>query len=534
MVADFPGGVSDQLARALWSAYTALSLLRRSSAIALLENAVDSTDSRYLLSGDSNYLLGTAFLLRNIPLISLQTTHHLWFRGERTLSVPVVNESSRPVHQMILTLGACHEAPNGRLGAATNDGRGVRLVHLRWKTRLRQLAPLGAGRMRMIKVNLRTVGRVEDHPLLFLVPRIKCKYGHRAFRLTRDEFPESMTVKMLPSRSALLKIIEHTRRRANTHEDLIRLLRERVRKDFNVALSPPESEQLYRAFFPDAVTQWLQQFERSDRPLIQKLVDSIVFYRTDDMRQRFKQALLRPGFRDQAQQAIFVGVGEHEGKSGPHLLMYVKHAYKRAFPEKQSDEIKRRFTHPAELPESIWRSQVAPFPINCVVFVDDFFGSGKTVCKFLAKFSQSERDVYRWIWRKEKYLLAISGFQDGRDEIVKRFPELEDRFIVSRLLRNCDKAFSPKNSKIFRSDDERKRAEHVCRKIGEEILRERARRENLTDKERKAMALGWDNDQALIRFEHNTPNNTLPIIWEGEKFGKYKGKRWIPLYPRHD
>ena len=530
----FPGRVSQNLGMALWSAYTVLSLLRRSSAIALLENAIHDDRqmaefSSNFLSGDPYYLLGTAFLLRNIPLMSLDTTHQPWFRGERALSVRVLNESARPVKRAIFDVGACCESPKGLLGAATNDEQGMRLVNLQCEIRSEDSAPLRAGEMRIIKVGLRTVGRVGDYPQLFLIPRIKCNYGGRVFRLTREYFRQPMILQMLPNRSTVLRIIEETRRKAATPQDLSRLLREELKDNFDVELSPAESERLYYKFFPDAVARWLQQFELSDRSLMQKLVRHITFYSADDMRQLFTRALLRPAFKNKAQQAIFIGVGEHQGKSGPHLVLYVKHAYKRVFPEARKDEVKFRF--PTELPESISNNGATPFHVDCVVFVDDFFGSGTTTCKFLAKFRRNEREVYRWIWRQDKFFLAISGFDNGQNEIVKRFPELKDRFIVHRLLRNSDRAFSPKNS-IFGSEDERKRAEKTCRAIGEEILLERARQENLTDRERKDMALGWDNGQALIRFQHNIPNNTLPIIWEYK--GQYKGKRWMPLYERHD
>ena len=43
--------------------------------------------------------------------------------------------------------------------------------------------------------------------------------------------------------------------------------------------------------------------------------------------------------------------------------------------------------------------------------------------------------------------------------------------------------------------------------------------------------LGYGNCQALVAFDHTTPNNTLPILWEG-KWRCDRHERWRPLFPR--
>ena len=43
--------------------------------------------------------------------------------------------------------------------------------------------------------------------------------------------------------------------------------------------------------------------------------------------------------------------------------------------------------------------------------------------------------------------------------------------------------------------------------------------------------LGYGNCQALVAFDHTTPNNTLPILWEG-KWRNDRHERWRPLFPR--
>jgi hypothetical protein len=43
--------------------------------------------------------------------------------------------------------------------------------------------------------------------------------------------------------------------------------------------------------------------------------------------------------------------------------------------------------------------------------------------------------------------------------------------------------------------------------------------------------LGYANSQALVCFDHTTPNNSLPILWASAKRSD-NGKRWKPLFPR--
>ena len=40
---------------------------------------------------------------------------------------------------------------------------------------------------------------------------------------------------------------------------------------------------------------------------------------------------------------------------------------------------------------------------------------------------------------------------------------------------------------------------------------------------------GWGNNQLLLGFQHNTPDNTLPIMWaEGDA-----SRPWTPAFKRY-
>ena len=55
--------------------------------------------------------------------------------------------------------------------------------------------------------------------------------------------------------------------------------------------------------------------------------------------------------------------------------------------------------------------------------------------------------------------------------------------------------------------------------------KDKAVREKIADE----FALGFKNSQLLISMHHNTPDNTLPIIWFDEE-----ESIWIPIFKRYN
>jgi len=62
--------------------------------------------------------------------------------------------------------------------------------------------------------------------------------------------------------------------------------------------------------------------------------------------------------------------------------------------------------------------------------------------------------------------------------------------------------------------------------------------EQLTKMLDKIGPLGYENSGALVFFEHNSPNNSLPIFWASgkckilEPLGEHTEVNWTPLFPR--
>jgi hypothetical protein len=144
--------------------------------------------------------------------------------------------------------------------------------------------------------------------------------------------------------------------------------------------------------------------------------------------------------------------------------------------------------------------------VNALVFFDDIIGSGHQAVTFAKKNLQSIGI--------DKYYVSFLAFEEGLKKVngKKCFKQV----IVHEILSDELRAFSV-NSQVFPDKDTKERIKKLCIKYGEELYK---------------YPLGYDNSQALIVFPHNTPNNTLPIIWASVNNEKKPGCIWHPIWER--
>ena len=109
-------------------------------------------------------------------------------------------------------------------------------------------------------------------------------------------------------------------------------------------------------------------------------------------------------------------------------------------------------------------------------------------------------------------IIERMDFQKRQLEREKERIEAETplKVICVELLDERDRVFSP-DCPVFDDDDERQRAHEICRRHGEMLCPD--------------FPLGYDDSQALIAFEYQTPNNSLPVLWSN-------AKRWMPIFER--
>lgn len=104
-------------------------------------------------------------------------------------------------------------------------------------------------------------------------------------------------------------------------------------------------------------------------------------------------------------------------------------------------------------------------------------------------------------------------------ELIILFTSIQtfkNRVIVGELIEERHKAFS---SFTFPNE--------VERDIAKEFIRTISIKNNLYSYKGKPLPFGYNDDGLLIVWEHNTPNNTLPIFWSSEN-------GWFPLLKRKE
>jgi ProQ/FINO family len=249
---------------------------------------------------------------------------------------------------------------------------------------------------------------------------------------------------------------------------------------------------------------WCNQIERGWLPVAMRLLSNLVYFSVQDVRETLRQ-LYRTTLPANAkgERTVFVGLGGAH-KSGPHLLFSLQQAIKDLPSSERSFDIAKAF-------RTIDSFQPEEIGFDCIVFIDDFIGTGQQSVGFLNEiFSRYPRFGDRTV-----YVLSLAGLQEGINQLQAEFTDLRGKIIVARKFRNIDKAFSEQNP-LWDSEKDRLEAQHWCEDIGKQLICERD-------------ALGYKGSEALVAFYFNTPNNTLPLFWAS---GKVNSNTWIPLLKR--
>jgi len=168
--------------------------------------------------------------------------------------------------------------------------------------------------------------------------------------------------------------------------------------------------------------------------------------------------------------------------------------------------------------------------IQRYIFIDDFCGSGSQAIDYSKSIVEEIKSLNPKI--RIEYLVLF-GTKNGLDLVRKSTKydrvdsvfELDDTF---NCFGNNSRYFDDKYKNIIKDD-----VENMCRRYGTNLMESILERDGLSKDEARKNApqhgLGFNNGQLLIGFHHNTPDNTLPIIWYDEsEIG------WMPIFPRYN
>ena len=238
------------------------------------------------------------------------------------------------------------------------------------------------------------------------------------------------------------------------------------------------------------IESWLLMFEDDERDVAIKLLSNTKYYSQKDINGFFKilhGKFVRAIGQKSLKHICFLGIGG-ASKSG-QMMLYL---YRTVNGLSAS-----HFQNLSTLPPFAGKG------IQVLAFVDDFIGTGQQVTKFW----HEELKGQRGIEKAYLYCLVLFAFQRAVEYVQAQTPF---KVICVELLDERDRAFSSK-CVIFSNDEERRRAEEICRWHGQVLCPQHP--------------LGYDNSQALVAFEYQTPNNSLPILWSN-------ARGWIPIFER--
>lgn len=158
------------------------------------------------------------------------------------------------------------------------------------------------------------------------------------------------------------------------------------------------------------------------------------------------------------------------------------------------------------------------------IFIDDICGSGTQVRKYTKKSVEDIKDKYP-LAKIHYYTLVAS--QVGIDSVINLnwFSSID----TVMKLDDSYKCFSPE-SRFFKNNNGKidiDNLKKICEKHGFKLIESILVRDGKDGQHAIHHQLGFSDGQLLIGFDHNTPDNTLPIFWYNEDIIS-----WSAIFPR--
>lgn len=242
----------------------------------------------------------------------------------------------------------------------------------------------------------------------------------------------------------------------------------------------------------DTVADWIDQFN-DNRDVAARILDTVDFYTIDRISACFRDTLRGlPGWNEDPKKRVgkwrFAAMSRSAGESGDAMMHRFRVANK-------LDGAKH-----SEL--FIYRSEILLAGLGAddtLVLVDDFVGTGGSVCK---AWKNAFEELVPGIGKI--YLLVVAALDEGKRKVEQDTPLT---CIAANDLSNTDKFFSDQNK-------------HFSKKEKEVVLAH-------CQKAHKKEPKGFGECGLVLVFQHRCPNNSLPILHADNN-------HWFGLFPRHD
>ncbi|WP_146086880.1 MULTISPECIES: hypothetical protein [unclassified Rathayibacter] len=219
-------------------------------------------------------------------------------------------------------------------------------------------------------------------------------------------------------------------------------------------------------------------------------------------------ATLEASFQEELRSTRFLGMG-NPSESGAHLLYYFRQMNKLP---------KSLFIHQHEIlnhAPGVAPNEIAIPGLKRLVFVDDLMGSGQQAQDYSHKLLEFVREAAK----SHPHSLEIWYFTlFARPNALSRVRLLPfDRVETIHEVDDAEQAFS-NQSRVF-----------VDPPPGFTLAEAQALASAYGSKLVPGHPLGYKNGQLLLGFQHNVPDNSLPIFWLNDT-----KVQWDPVFPRFD
>lgn len=233
--------------------------------------------------------------------------------------------------------------------------------------------------------------------------------------------------------------------------------------------------------------------------------------------------IIEDKFKEEEKNTRFLGVG-NPSESGAHLLYFFR---------QENRLSKKLFAYTDEVLDRSGVTRLRFPEVKHYVFIDDFCGSGSQATSE-TNIKECVSEIRRMSTQCKISYLMLFATSNGVNNV--KGSGLYDRVDAVVELDNTYKCFDA-NSRIFSQKEdfyfEKDFAKEFCHRLGRPLFRSINQKEGHTgeclEKLSDITALGWGDCQLLLGFFHNTPDNTLPIIWYDED-----ELPWFPIFKRYN
>ena len=219
-----------------------------------------------------------------------------------------------------------------------------------------------------------------------------------------------------------------------------------------------------------------------------------------------EDSFIKSMFQSYQAKTRFLGIG-NPSESGVHLLYYFRQ--ENLLSKKMFVNAYELFSYsPIENDKMVltWANK----DIDHVVFIDDFCGDGSQAIRYIKDIVQQIKSLNPAC--QVDYFVLVANAHGLKSVKTKTLVDNSEAIFE---LDDSFKCFSDE-SRYFANEIDgisKNGCIELCKKYSEGRCKD------------AKSPFGYNNDELLFSFFHNTPNNTLPIFWTDEK-------SWYPIFNR--